>query len=59
MSKWKEYKLGQLAEILSSKRIIYSDYVPEGIRFYRSKENIEKSLGESSGVPLYISKEAH
>jgi len=57
MSEWKEYKLGGLAEITSSKRIFYSDYVPVGIRFYRSKEIIEKSLGETSGEPLFISVE--
>ena len=38
MSEWKEYKLGNLADITSSKRIFYSDYVTEGIPFFRSKE---------------------
>ena len=41
MSEWKEYKLGDLAEITSSKRIFYSEYVPKGIPFYRSKEIID------------------
>lgn len=57
MNDWKDYKLGELAEITSSKRIFYSDYVSDGVRFYRSKEIIEKSLGESSGEPLYITRE--
>ncbi len=57
MSEWKKYKLGDLADITSSKRIFYSDYVMEGIPFFRSKEIIERSLGESGGEPLYISRE--
>jgi type I restriction enzyme S subunit len=57
MSEWKDFKLGELAEITSSKRIFYSDYVSEGVRFFRSKEIIEKSLGESSGEPLFITRE--
>ena len=56
---WKECKLGDVVEITSSKRIFYSDYVPEGIPFFRSKEIIERALGESSGEPLYISKEKY
>ncbi len=44
MSEWKDYKLGGLADITSSKRIFYSDYVSEGIPFFRSKEIIERSL---------------
>ncbi|MBI4946131.1 MAG: restriction endonuclease subunit S [Bacteroidetes bacterium] len=58
-SRWKEYRLGEIAEITSSKRIFYSDYVSEGIPFFRSKEIIEKSLGESSGAPLYISNKRY
>lgn len=57
MDEWKEYKLGDLADITSSKRIFYSDYVTEGIPFFRSKEIIERSLGESGGEPLYITRE--
>jgi type I restriction enzyme S subunit len=58
-SRWEEYKLGNIADITSSKRIYYSDYVTEGIPFFRSKEIIEKSLGESSGEPLFISKKRY
>lgn len=57
MNDWKEFKLGELAEITSSKRIYYSDYVLEGIPFFRSKEIIDKSLGEFGDEPLYISRE--
>jgi type I restriction enzyme S subunit len=53
---WKEKVLGNVVEILSSKRIFAADYVPEGILFYRSKEIIEKSKGETISNPLYITK---
>src|SRR5659263_21148 len=59
MNEWKEYKLGELAEITSSKRIFYSDYVLEGIPFFRSKEIIEKALGQKTNETLYISKEKY
>lgn len=57
MSEWKEYKLGDIAEITSSKRIFFSDYVSIGIPFYRSKEIIEKALNEEVSTELFISKE--
>jgi len=57
MGEWREIELGKMCEITSSKRIFYADYVSEGIPFYRSKEIIEKSLGESNGEVLYISEE--
>ena len=56
---WEEVVLGDVVEILSSKRIFASDYVLEGIPFYRSKEIIEKAKGEEISTPLYISKERY
>jgi len=56
---WKKYKLGDLAEITSSKRIFLSDYVEEGIPFYRSKEIIEKANGGEISVELFISEEKY
>jgi type I restriction enzyme S subunit len=53
-SRWKEYKLGDIAEITSSKRIFFSDYVTSGIPFYRSKEIIEKALGDNISTDLFI-----
>ena len=41
MGEWKEYKLGDLADITSSKRIFFSEYVQDGVPFYRSKEIID------------------
>jgi len=57
MSEWKEYKLGKLVDVLSSKRIFYKDYVSSGIPFYRSKEIIEKSENKTIDKPLFISEE--
>ncbi len=56
-SDWIEYRLGELVDILSSKRIFAADYVNEGVPFYRSKEVIEKALGQEISTELYISKD--
>ena len=55
--RWKKYKLGDIAEITSSKRIFFSDYVTSGIPFYRSKEIIEKALGDNISTDLFIPTE--
>lgn len=57
MSEWKEYKLNNFCKVGSSKRIFSSEYVPFGIPFFRSKEIIEKSFGESINELLFISEE--
>jgi type I restriction enzyme S subunit len=49
--------LGNLLEITSSKRIHMADYVPSGVPFYRSKEVIERSKGNSISTELFISRE--
>lgn len=54
---WKKYKIEDLCEVLSSKRIYAADYVSKGIPFYRSKEIIQKSLGQEIDKILYISKD--
>ena len=62
VSSQKELKtlpLAQLATVTSSKRIFLSDYVEEGIPFYRSKEIIAKSNFESVQNPLYITEERY
>ena len=56
---WEVKRLGEIAEIGSSKRIMAHEYVPEGIPFYRSKEIIEKSLGNKIEERLYISRERY
>lgn len=50
MTNWKEYKLGDLCTITSSKRIFYNEYVSEGVPFFRSKEIIEKANGNNISI---------
>ena len=38
MEEWKEYKLGEVCTISSSKRIFANEYQKTGIPFYRGKE---------------------
>ncbi|HEY5123184.1 MAG TPA: restriction endonuclease subunit S [Ignavibacteria bacterium] len=52
---WQKTIIGELATVTSSKRIYLSDYIQEGIPFYRSKEIIAKSNFESIHNPLFIS----
>ena len=56
MSEWKEYKLGEIAEITSSKRIFYSEYVQDGVPFYRSKEIIDLYNKRIVSSELYITE---
>lgn len=49
----------QLFTVTSSKRIFLSDYVEEGIPFYRSKEIIAKSSFNSVENPLFITEEKY
>lgn len=59
MSEWKEYKLGDICDITSSKRIFYSEYVSDGVPFYRSKEIIDLHNRRAISTELYISKERY
>ena len=54
---WEVTKLDDIADLTSSKRVYASDYVEDGIPFYRSKEIIQKSNGSEVTEPLYISNE--
>lgn len=53
---WEVKRLDELADIGSSKRIFYDEYVAEGIPFYRGKEVIELSKGKSISSELFISE---
>ncbi|MBR1902034.1 MAG: restriction endonuclease subunit S [Bacteroidaceae bacterium] len=57
MEEWKEYKLGDVCSISSSKRIFANEYQLSGIPFYRGKEIIEKQKGAQITNELYISEE--
>ena len=54
---WKMVELGELTQIGSSKRIFEKEYVSEGIPFYRTKEIVELSKGNSISTELFITKE--
>ena len=57
-SNWKTYKLSNLCDIGSSKRIFQHEYVNNGIPFLRSKEVIDKALGSFEPKDLlFISHE--
>ena len=55
----KKVKLGEIAEITSSKRIFASDYVSSGIPFFRGKEISQKEKGENITDLLFISREKY
>jgi type I restriction enzyme S subunit len=59
MSEWKEYKLGEICEITSSRRIFLNEYVKKGVPFYRSKEIIEKSKGNNISTELFITQKRY
>lgn len=56
---WKEYKIGDVCEITSSKRIFYSEYVDSGIPFYRSKEIIDLFNKQEIATELFISEDRY
>ena len=55
-SRWKECRLEEFADITSAKRIFYSEYVPKGVPFYRSKEVIDKYNKREVVTELFISE---
>ena len=59
MREWKECKLGDVAEITSAKRIYYSEYVPNGVPFFRSKEIIERFKRQNTSTELFIKRERY
>lgn len=54
---WDMVKLSDLTSIGSSKRIFEKEYVTEGIPFYRTKEIVELSKGNSISTEIYITRE--
>ena len=53
---WEEKSLEELGNITSSKRIFKSEYVKEGVPFYRTKEIKELANGKSISLELFISR---
>jgi len=56
---WKASRLADLCSICSSRRIFYSEYVSEGVPFYRGKEIGLKKEGQPISDPLYISEDRY
>jgi type I restriction enzyme S subunit len=56
---WEFHKLGDLGTLTSSKRIFKSEYVTEGVPFYRSKEIKELGNGRDISLELYITNERY
>ncbi|MEO7427062.1 MAG: restriction endonuclease subunit S [Fibrobacteria bacterium] len=54
---WSSKRIESLCEVTSSKRIFASDYVAEGVPFYRGREITEKFLGNLEvSTELFISE---
>jgi type I restriction enzyme, S subunit len=56
---WEKKKLGEVAELTSSKRVYANDYVANGIPFYRGKEITELKENKTPTDILYISNNAY
>lgn len=56
---WEVKCLGQLGTITSSKRIYKSEYVKDGVPFYRTKEIKELSNGKPVTLELFISRDRY
>jgi len=56
---WGKKKLGDTAELTSSKRVYMSDYTSSGIPFFRGKEITELKQGLEPSDILYISESAY
>lgn len=54
---WPLFKLGDLCDIGSSKRVFESDWKTEGVPFYRAREIVKLSKRGSVENELYISEE--
>lgn len=57
--RWEQVKLGDIADITSSKRVFANQYVDQGVPFYRQKEIIEKLNKQDLSDPLFISEELY
>ena len=51
---WEQRKLGEIADLTSSKRVHAQDYVDSGVPFYRGKEISELREHKPVSEVLYI-----
>lgn len=58
-SEKEEFKLAERCSVKSSKRIFAEEYVDRGIPFWRSKDVIDKALGEFQRFDLFISEKRY
>jgi type I restriction enzyme S subunit len=56
---FKEHKLAELCDIVSSKRVFAASYQSEGVPFFRGKEVSQLARGEKTTAELYISEEVY
>lgn len=56
---WEKVKLGDIADVTSSKRVFANQYVDRGIPFYRQKEIIERNNKQEISDPLFISQDLY
>jgi type I restriction enzyme S subunit len=56
---FKESKLVELCEIVSSKRVFAASYQSEGVPFFRGKEISQLARGEKTTAELYISEDVY
>ena len=57
---FKEYKIKEICDVTSSKRIFADEYVCDGVPFYRSKEIIEKHNNKTDlSEKLFITNEKY
>lgn len=54
---WEEKRLGEICDVRSSKRVLQQDWKDEGVPFYRTREIISLSKGETFKTPIFISDE--
>ena len=58
-SEWPKVRLGDRCVVKSSKRVFAEEYVEFGIPFFRSKDVIDKALGEFHRYDIFISEKRY
>lgn len=56
---WPTKKLGELFEITSSKRVFKSEWVDDGVPFYRAREIVSLSKGKDFKTPIFITNQMY
>jgi type I restriction enzyme S subunit len=56
---WAVCPMSEIVDIASSKRVFASDYVDEGVPFFRGKEITELSKGKKINTEIYISEDKY